>query len=234
VTVDQQNSIDSLNAKNVTFGRGSHAGDSSGGDEFDRRKEEQAGRPQNQADKSRQVFVIHGRDNEARDAVFDFLRTLGLRPMEWEHLVHETGAAAPSLADVVSRATTCAQAVVAVLTPDDVVALHPDLFEPDDTGAERAVSCQARPNVFLELGIALATHPTSTILLEIGATRRPADLAGLNYVRVNGSSAWCNKVAERLHTAGCPIDRGGTDWQRSDRFSRLAAHHRRPPDPKEV
>ena len=32
----------------------------------------------------RDVFVVHGRNGVIRDAVFDFLRSVGLNPMEWE------------------------------------------------------------------------------------------------------------------------------------------------------
>lgn len=226
---DQQIEIGTQHAKNVTFGVRGRAGDTYRDGSRDK-PDEEVRRPHDAAEKARQVFVIHGRDEETREAVFELLRALNLRPMEWEHLVAETGVATPSLAEVVSRASTYAQAVVAVLTPDDIVALHPELCGPDDIGVETATACQARPNVYLELGMALAIHPGRTIILEVGRMRRPADLAGLNYVRVAGSAGWCNKVAERLQNAGCPVDRSGADWQRTDRFSRLAAHQRRPPD----
>lgn len=34
-------------------------------------------------DKSKRVFVIHGRDNRLRVGIFTFLRALGLDPIEW-------------------------------------------------------------------------------------------------------------------------------------------------------
>jgi hypothetical protein len=36
------------------------------------------------ADRARNVFVVYGRDRQARDAVFGLLRYLDLRPLEWE------------------------------------------------------------------------------------------------------------------------------------------------------
>ncbi|WP_433382849.1 TIR domain-containing protein [Actinoplanes sp. CA-142083] len=180
------------------------------------------------AEDTRTVFVIHGRDIEARDALFDFLRALGLKPQEWEHLVRATGKGAPSLAEVVTRAVREAQAVVALLTPDDVVRLHPELRDGSDTEDERSAGCQARPNVFLELGMALGLLPDHTIILEVGGMRRTADLAGLNYVTVDPTLTWRNKVAERLRTAGCPVDQAGGDWQNPHWFADLGAYRRRP------
>ena len=40
---------------------------------------------------AREVFVVHGRNNEARDALFTFLRSIGLDPLEWTKAVHATG-----------------------------------------------------------------------------------------------------------------------------------------------
>jgi hypothetical protein len=39
---------------------------------------------------SRRVMVVYGRDGEARRAMFDFLRALGLEPREWRKLVADT------------------------------------------------------------------------------------------------------------------------------------------------
>jgi predicted nucleotide-binding protein len=177
-------------------------------------------------DVTRNVFVIYGRDDEARKAVFDYLLALRLNPLDWEQLITTMKSAAPSLAEVVMNAPRQAQAVVALLTPDDVVHLHPTLRGDGDTAAERLTGCQARPNVFLELGMALALHPTRTIILQAGLMRETADLAGLNYVRVDATNRWCRKVAQRLEDAGCPVVRSGDDWQDPVRFAGLAAFRR--------
>jgi predicted nucleotide-binding protein len=221
---DQDIKVKRVDAKNVSF-----RGDAGDHTHWPNAAHHAPERSRGESDGSRRVFVIHGRDEEARIALFDLLRALGLQPLEWEQLVRDTGAGAPSLAEIVSDAARGAQAVVALLTPDDVVALHPSLRTVEDAEDEQAVGCQARPNVYLELGMALAACPDRTIIVEAGATRRPADLAGLNYIRIDKTAGWCNKLAERLRSAGCPVDRAGTDWQRTSRFTWLAAHDRRPP-----
>ena len=44
---------------------------------------------------TRKVFVVHGRDFRARDALFELLRALDLSPIEWGDAVALTGKAAP-------------------------------------------------------------------------------------------------------------------------------------------
>uniref|UniRef100_UPI001FE17840 CATRA conflict system CASPASE/TPR repeat-associated protein n=1 Tax=Streptomyces lushanensis TaxID=1434255 RepID=UPI001FE17840 len=119
----------------------------------------------------RNVFVVHGRDGALRTAVFDFLRALDLRPLEWESLVRTTGSTAPFLGDVVAQAPAQAQAALVILSPDDVVHLHPELHTDNEHDYETAPTLQPRPNVLLELGMVLTAYPERTVILEIGRLR---------------------------------------------------------------
>ncbi|WP_431894514.1 CATRA conflict system CASPASE/TPR repeat-associated protein [Micromonospora haikouensis] len=175
---------------------------------------------------ARRVFVVHGRDHQVRDRMFDFLRALDLRPMEWEPLVTATGSTAPYLRDVVGWGVTHAQAAVVLLTPEDQVSLHPDLRLPADTSAEAQPGLQARPNVLLELGMALATYPDRTLVIQVGETRPVADLGGLNFIRLTDSPDCQRKIASRLRQAGCAVDDTGSDWLAPGRFAGLEAYNR--------
>ena len=42
---------------------------------------------------SERVFVVHGRNAEARNAMFTFLRSIGLKPIEWDQAIALTGKA---------------------------------------------------------------------------------------------------------------------------------------------
>jgi hypothetical protein len=48
----------------------------------------------------RVVFVVHGRDEKARNSLFTFLRSIGLAPREWSELIRDTGKGSPYIGDV--------------------------------------------------------------------------------------------------------------------------------------
>jgi predicted nucleotide-binding protein len=182
-------------------------------------------------DITKNVFVVHGRDEQARVALFGFLEALGLQPLGWERLVAATGSAAPYLRDVIMQGIATAQAAVVLMTPDDVVRLHPGLHQPDEDHHETVETMQARPNVILELGMALATYADRTIVLYAGKHRPMADLNGLNYVQLSRSGECLDKIISRLKTAGCQLSGEIVDRRTRVRFRALAAYRRSPPGP---
>ncbi|GAA2027427.1 nucleotide-binding protein [Catenulispora yoronensis] len=177
-------------------------------------------------DLARSVFVVHGRDEQVRSLMFDFLRRLDLRPLEWEELVAATRQVSPYLGNVVGLAPSQARAAVVLLTPDDVVTLHPDLHEVEEPPFETELIGQARPNVLIELGLALAAYPDRTLIIEVGRLRPIADIEGRNVVRFDGSAEALGKIVERLTTAGCAVNDRGGDWRKP--WPRLAAQDRKP------
>jgi len=181
------------------------------------------------ADRARNVFVVYGRDRQARDAVFGLLHALDLRPLEWEKLVHASAEGSPFLGKVVADAPSLAQAAVVILTPDDEVRLHPELRNDVEDSFELPRSMQPRPNVLLELGMALALFPRGTIILEFGRMRPFADMAGRTVIRFDSGSAphiGLKAVAGRLKNAGCLVDDQGTDWLNGAAFTGMRAYRR--------
>jgi predicted nucleotide-binding protein len=172
-------------------------------------------------DPRRRVFVIHGRNGQARMAMFDFLRALDLRPLEWEELVRETEQATPFVGEVVAHAFTMAQAVMVLLTPDDVVKLDEKLGLRTDPGYELETMAQARPNVLFEAGMAFALDPRRTVIVEIGELRPFSDLGGRNSIRLDGTVEKLHKIATRLKGAGCAVNIDGADWMDARRFACL-------------
>lgn len=173
----------------------------------------------------RAVFVVHGRNRALRDAMFALLRSIDLKPLEWNHAVELTQSASPYIGEILDAAFGHAQAVVVLMTPDEVAYLQqPYVDGPNDPDFRPAP--QARPNVLFEAGMALGRHPERTVLVEIGTLRSFSDVAGRHAVRFADNVASRQTLAIRLRTAGCPVDINGTDWQTTGDFTT-------PPEPGE-
>ncbi len=156
------------------------------------------------------IFVVHGRNREARRGMFQFLRALKLNPLEWSEALEMTGEGSPYIGQVLDHAFAAAQAVVVLLTPDDIAYLRPEYGAPDDP--EREPKGQARPNVLFEAGMAFGRNPRRTILVELGDLRPFSDVGGRRAVRMDNSPEKRMELARRLGTAGCQVDTSGTDW----------------------
>jgi hypothetical protein len=99
-----------------------------------------------------------------------------------------------------------------LLTPDDEARLREDLLLQDDMEFERTLTGQARPNVIFESGMALASHPNRTVLVQFGNLRPFSDVSGLHILRMDGSAAKRKELAQRLEDAGCPVNLQGERW----------------------
>ena len=163
------------------------------------------------AGNAKKVFVVHGRNLGARDAMFGFLRAIGLEPIEWSAAISATGSASPYIGQALDAAFEMAQAVVVLLTPDDIAYLRPEYANADDD-QERVPTPQARPNVLFEAGMAIGRHPERTVLVELGSLRPFSDVAGRLAVRLDNSSQRRTDLANRLKDAGCDVITSGADW----------------------
>jgi Predicted nucleotide-binding protein containing TIR-like domain len=170
------------------------------------------------SERSRKVFVVHGRNKAARVAMFTFLRAIGLSPIEWSQALAMSGQASPYIGDVLDAALEAAQAVVVLLTPDEIASLRAEYADGDED-PDATPSAQARPNVLFEAGLALGRAPKRTVLAELGKVRRFSDIAGRHVVRIGDSVASRQEIAARLRTAGCAVDLTGTDWHTAGDFT---------------
>jgi len=182
---------------------------------------------------STQVFVVHGRNSQARDSMFAFLRSLGLTPLEWSHATKLTGKGSPYIGEVLDRAFEYARAVVVLLTGDDEARLRSEFLNEHDDDTERQLTAQARPNVLFEAGMAFGRNPDLTILVQLGHKRAFSDIAGRHVVRLDNTSERRNELAERLRAAGCNVDTSGSDWLKVADFN-LPPAPARPASPAPV
>ena len=160
----------------------------------------------------RNVFVVHGRNEPARRAIFDQLTAFGLRPIEWSQAVQYTNSPTPSIVDILDAAMEYAQAIVVLCTPDDEARLLERYSKPDDPGYESELRGQARQNVTWEGGMAYGRYRERTVIVQIGSLRPMSDTAGLHALRFDGSVECRKDFGDRLESTGCRVDRSGAHW----------------------
>lgn len=156
------------------------------------------------------VFVIHGRNEAARSALFAFLRAIKLHPVEWGEAISMTHQGSPYIGDVLDAAFNAAQAVVVLQTPDDIAYLHPSLAEQGDADCE--AQPQPRPNVLYEAGMAMGRDAERTVIVELGQVRGFSDIHGRHVVRLDNTVAKRQGLAHRLRDVGCNVNLDGSDW----------------------
>jgi predicted nucleotide-binding protein len=169
-------------------------------------------------EKSRVVFVVHGRNSAARNAMFTFLRALNLEPLEWIEAVAATGKTMPYVGEILTAAFGAAQAVVVLMTPDDLASLKEEFTEPGDPPHEIESTGQARPNVIFEAGMAVGRDEDRTILVELGNLRPFSDVGGRHTIRISNRTERRQELARRLQAAGCPVKLTGVDWHSAGDF----------------
>lgn len=167
---------------------------------------------------TRKVFVVHGRNEALRKSMFDFLRAIGLTPLEWPQAVEATGHGTPYTGQILDNAFAIVQAVVVLMSPDDEVRLSKEFQLESDPDFEKTLTGQARPNVLFEAGMAMGRDASRTILVEIGHLRPFSDVVGRHVLRMNNSPKRRQELADRLRTAGCAVDLSGTDWHETGSF----------------
>lgn len=166
------------------------------------------------------VWIVHGRDERLRRAMFDFVRSIGLEPMEWSSAVKATRKGSPYPGEVLDKAFAKAAAVIVLLTPDDEAQLRKAHWRKGEESYEKRLMGQARPNVLFEAGMAFGTHPSQTVLVEIGRCRPFSDTLGRLVVRMNDSAPKRKELADRLAAAGCVVDTTSTNaWMEAGDFS---------------
>jgi predicted nucleotide-binding protein len=157
------------------------------------------------------VFVVHGRDLNARDQVFMFLRSIGLDPIEWSQALQMTGKATPYIGEVLDAAFEHAQAILILMTPDEIAHLRIE-FASSPGDPETLPAEQPRPNVLFEAGMALGRKSDRTVIVEVGNIRPFSDIQGKHVVRLDDSPQRRKDLAQRLRTAGCSVDLSGETW----------------------
>ena len=166
----------------------------------------------------KKIFVVHGRNEEARVSLFTFLRAIGLHPLEWTELVKATGKGSPYIGEILEKGFSEVKAVVVLMSPDYVGKLKKEFRRDGDPPSETELTPQARLNVIFEAGMAFGYCAESTVIVELGSLRPFSDISGRHVVRLDNSTEKRQELAQRLLTLGCEADLSGTDWHTAGDF----------------
>ena len=141
----------------------------------------------------RKVFVIHGRDDSARESVARFLEKLDLEPV----VLHEQPNRGRTIIEKFEDHADVGFAVV-LLTTDDVGALANNQDEPRP---------RARQNVVFELGFFIGRLGRDRGCPFVkGGVETPSDYDGVVHTKLDNSGGWKTKLIQELKAADYDID----------------------------
>jgi hypothetical protein len=141
----------------------------------------------------RTVFVVHGRDEAAKEAVGRFLEKLDLKAV----ILHEQPNKGRTLIEKFEGHADVDFAVV-LLTPDD---------EGHAADAPAATRPRARQNVILELGYFIGRLGRSRVCaLHKGGMELPSDFDGVVYLSMDDPQGWRLLLAREIKAAGVDVD----------------------------
>jgi hypothetical protein len=149
-------------------------------------------------DRSRQVFLVHGRDEKLKNAVAALLERAGPHPVT---ILNERPSDRRMLVEHPEERTADSRYAVILLTADDVAG--PRL----DSGREPHFSLRARQGVVFEMGVLVAAlTPRCLCVLYEDGVERPCDIDGVTYVLLDLAGTWRSKLLLHLRGAGLDYD----------------------------
>ena len=167
---------------------------------------------------SKTVFVVYGRNDNYRKAIFAFLRAIRLSPLEWSQTFIATAKPSPYIGEILDITFKQAQAVVVMFTGDDEARLKQKFWRNDDPADEKKLSPQPRPNVIFEAGMALGRNEDRTILVQVGKIRHISDIAGRHITYLDNTPNKRQELINKLIAAGCQVEASGSDWLSEGNF----------------
>jgi len=140
---------------------------------------------------AKDIFVVHGHDDEAKETVARFIEKIGGRVV----ILHEQPNAGRTIIEKFEHHANVAFAIV-LLTPDDV-----------GGKSAKALNQRARQNVVFELGFFFAKLGRNKVCaLHKEDVEIPSDIQGVIYTPMDKAGAWRTALARELKEAGIPLD----------------------------
>ncbi len=142
----------------------------------------------------RKVFIVHGRDNEAKQEVGRFIESLGLEAI----ILHEQASSGMTIIEKIEHYSNDADFALVLYTPcDHGRGVHESKIPPKN---------RARQNVVFEHGYLMAKLGRENVCALVkGEIETPNDISGVVYVNLDAYGAWKAEVSKELKACGYEI-----------------------------
>ncbi|WP_353741368.1 nucleotide-binding protein [Pseudomonas fluorescens] len=139
----------------------------------------------------RNVFIVHGRDNEAKQEVSRFIESIGLNAI----ILHEQASGGRTIIEKIEHYSGDADFALVLYTPcDHGRGVHESNVKPKN---------RARQNVVFEHGYLMAKLGRENVCaLSKGDIETPNDISGVVYVSFDPSGGWKAEVVKELRGCG--------------------------------
>lgn len=138
------------------------------------------------------VFIVHGHDNEAKQAVARFVEKLGFEAI----ILHEQVNHGRTIIEKIEENTNVGYAIV-LYTPCDL-----GKAKEDGTLKERA-----RQNVIFEHDYLIGKLKRERVVALVkGNIEKPNDLSGVVYIDMDSAGAWKIAIAREMKSVGYNVD----------------------------
>ena len=149
-------------------------------------------KPKVPMDKSK-VFIVHGHDNAAKEAVARFVEKIGLEAI----ILHEQASSGKTIIEKIEANSNVGFAIV--------------LYTPCDVGASKGEKDQLKPrarqNVIFEHGYLMGKIGRKNVCALVkGDIETPNDISGVVYIKMDESEAWKYQVAKEMKACGYEFD----------------------------
>ena len=149
-------------------------------------------KPKAPMDKSK-VFIVHGHDGEAKQAVARFIEKIGLEAI----ILHEQASSGKTIIEKIEANSNVGFAIV--------------LYTPCDLGASKEKPDQQKPrarqNVIFEHGYLIGKIGRKNVCALVkGDIEKPNDISGVVYIKIDEGDGWKYTVAKEMKTCGYNID----------------------------
>ena len=149
-------------------------------------------KPKVPMDKSK-VFIVHGHDNAAKEAVARFIEKIGLEAI----ILHEQASAGNTIIEKIEANSNVGFGIV--------------LYTPCDLGASQEkkdeLKPRARQNVVFEHGYLIGKIGRKNVCALLkGDIETPNDISGVVYIKMEGEKEWKYKIADEMKACGYDID----------------------------